>query len=92
MVRHERGILKRPAVLQIGGNARRAKRKVSYLRCDLAGFRAPLNHHVSVCLGQGVAGELAGRAAASLEQQRLRIAREARAVDLFVQVGSARRG
>jgi len=36
MVRHERGILKRPAVLQVGGDARRAKRMVAYLRRDLA--------------------------------------------------------
>ena len=87
MVRHERGILKRPAVFQIRRNARRPKRMVPYLRRDLAGLRAPLNHHIGVRLGQGIAGELASRAAVGLEQQRLRIARESRGVDIFVKVG-----
>ena len=52
-----------------------------------AGFRAPLNHRIGVRLGQGVAGELAGRAAVGLEQQRLRLARQPRAVDIGVKVG-----
>ena len=46
-----------------------------------------LDHRVGVGLGQGIAGELAGRAAVGLEQKRLRIAREARAVDVLVQIG-----
>jgi hypothetical protein len=38
------------------------------------------------CPGQGVAGELPGRAIVGLEQRRSRIAREARAVDVGVRV------
>jgi hypothetical protein len=61
MVRHERGILKLPAVFQISGDARCAKSVIANLGRDLTGFRAPPNHHVSVCLGKGFADELAGR-------------------------------
>ena len=52
-----------------------------------AALRAPLDHRIGVRLGQGIAGKLAGRAAVGLEQKRLRIAREPRAVDVRVQVG-----
>jgi len=87
MVRHLRGLLKRPAVFQIRCDASRPKRMVPDFGRDLCCPRAPLNHRVGVRLGQGVAGELAGRAPVGLEQQRLRIAREARAVDVGVKVG-----
>jgi len=86
MVRHLRGALQRAAVLQIGGDARGTKDVVADACGDASGFRAPLNHRVGVGLGQGVAGELAGRATVGLEQQRLRFARQSRAVDMFVQV------
>ena len=87
MVRHPRGLFKRAAVLQISGDARRSKRVIADARGDAAGFGAPLNHRIGVGLGQGVAGELPGRAAVGLEQQRLRLGRQPRAVDIFVQVG-----
>ena len=38
-------------------------------RRDLGRPGAPLNHRIGVGLGQGIAGELAGRAAVGLEQQ-----------------------
>ena len=87
MVRHLRGALQRAAVFQISGDARRAKGVVADARGDAAGFRAPLNHRIGIGLGQGVAGELAGRAAVGLEQKRLRLVRQPRAVDIFMQVG-----
>ena len=87
MVRHERGVLKRPAVFQIRRDTRRPKRMVAHARGDAGGFRASLNHHIGIRLGQGIAGELAGRAAVGLEQERLRIARESCAVDVGVKVG-----
>ena len=87
MVRHLRGAFKRAAVFQIGGDARGAKGVVADARSDAAGFGAPLNHRIGVGLGQGVAGELAGRAAVGLKQKRLRLGRQPRAVDIFVKVG-----
>jgi hypothetical protein len=54
---------------------------------DASGFGAPLNHRVGVCLGQRVAGELAGRAAVGLEKQCLRLVRKARDAEIFMQVG-----
>jgi integrase len=64
-----------------------AKGVVADARGDAAGFGAPLNHRVGVGLGQGVVGELAGRAAVGLKQERLRLLRQPRAVDIFMQVG-----
>ena len=61
MVRHLRGLFERAAV---SGDARRAKGVVADARGDAGGFGAPLNHLVGVRLGQGIAGEPAGRAAA----------------------------
>ena len=87
MVRHLRGALQLAAVLQVGGDARGAKGMVADARGDASGLGAPLNHRIGVGLGQGVAGELAGRAAVGLKQQRLRLGRQPRAVDIFVQVG-----
>ena len=87
MVRHLRGAFKRAAVLQISSNARGAKGVVADARGDAAGFRAPLNHRIGVGLGQGIASELPGRAAVALEQKRLRLGRQPRAVDVFMQVG-----
>ena len=87
MVRHLRGALQRAAVLQIGGDARGAKGVVADARGDPGGFRAPLNHRVGVGLRQGGAGELPDRAAVSLEQKRLRLLRQPRAVDICVKVG-----
>jgi hypothetical protein len=87
MVRHLRRLLKRTAVFEVGGDARRPKRVVANLGRDLGRPRAPLNHSIGVSLGQGIAGEPAGRAAVGLEQKRLRIAREPRAVDIRVEVG-----
>jgi len=81
VVRHLRGAFESAAVFEGRRNARRPKRMVAHARDDASGFRAPLNHRVGVRLGQGIARELAGRAAVGLEQQRLRIARESRAVD-----------
>jgi len=86
MVRHLRGAFKGPAVLQIGGDARGAKRVITNARGDRGGFRAPLDHGIGVGLGQGVAGELAGRAAVGLEQKRLWLLRQPRALDIFVKV------
>ncbi len=84
MVRHLRGAFKRPAVLEIGRDARRPKRVVAHLGRDLGRPGAPLDHRLGARLGQGIAGELAERAAVGLKQQRLRIAREPRAVDVRV--------
>jgi len=67
MVRHLRGLFERTAVLQISGDARGAKDVVANSRGDASGFGATLNHRIGVSLGQGVAGELAGRAAIGLE-------------------------
>jgi hypothetical protein len=72
---------------QIGGDARRPKGVVADLGRDLGRLRAPLDHRIGVRLGQGIAGELSGRAVVGLEQQRLRIARESRTVDVRVQIG-----
>ena len=52
-----------------------------------ATFGAPLNHRIGIRLCQGIAGELAGRTAVSLEQHRLRVVRESGAVNIFMQVG-----
>jgi hypothetical protein len=87
VVRHLRRFLQRPAVFQVRCHARRPKRVVADLRRDIGRSRSPLNHRIGVCLGQGVAGELARRAAVGLEQQRLRIARQPCAVDIGVKVG-----
>ena len=75
MVRHLRGAFEGAAVFEIGRHARRPKRMVAEACDDAGGFRAALNHRIGVRLGQGVAGELAGRAAVGLKQQRLRIGR-----------------
>ena len=87
MIGHLGGALQRAAILQISGDPRRPKSVVSDARGDACGFRALLDHRIGVGLGQGVAGELAGRAAVGLKQQRLRLGREFRAVDIFLQVG-----
>ncbi len=42
VVRHLRRSLKRPAVLEVGGDARRPKRVVAYLGRDLGRPRAPM--------------------------------------------------
>jgi hypothetical protein len=42
---------------------------------------------VGVRLGQGMAGQPAGRAAVGLEQHRLRLVRKPRAGEIFVQTG-----
>ena len=86
VVRHLRGLFKRAAVLQVSGDARGAEGVVADARGDAAGFRAPLNHRVGGGLGQGVAGKLDGRA-----QQRLRIIRKPRALDVLMPVGCRRR-
>lgn len=86
MVRHLRRAFKGAAVFKVGRDSRRPKGVVAYLGPDLRAPRAPLHHRVGVGLGQGVAGKLAGRAAVGLEQQRLWIAREARAVDVGMKV------
>ena len=86
MVRHLRGLFKRAAVLQVSGDARGAKGVVADARGDSSGFRAALNHRIGVGLRQGIAGELPGRAAVGLKQQRLWIVRQPRAVDIFVKV------
>ena len=87
MVSHLRGAFERAAVFPIGGDDRGAKGVIADARGDAAGLGAPLNHSVGVGLGQGVAGELAGRAVVGLERQRLRLGRQARAVNVFVKVG-----
>jgi hypothetical protein len=66
MVRHLRGAFERSPVLQVGGNAGRAEGMIAGARGDAGSFGAPLDHRIGVCLGQGRAGELAGRAAVSL--------------------------
>ncbi len=87
VVGHLRRSLKRPAVLEVRGDARCAKRVIADLGRDLGFLGAPLDHCIGVRLGQGIAGEPAGRAAAvGLKQQRLRIARKPRAVDVRVQI------
>jgi hypothetical protein len=63
MVRHLRRFFERAAVLQISGDARRPKGMIADLRADASGFGAPLNHFIGIRLGQGIAGELAGRTA-----------------------------
>ena len=68
MVRHLRGAFQRAAVFQISSDARGAKSVVADPRGDPGGFGAPLNHRIGVGLGQGGAGELAGRAAVALKQ------------------------
>jgi uncharacterized protein len=87
MVRHLRRLFERAAVLQVSGDARRPERVVAGARNDVGGFGAPPNHRIGVRLGQGSAGQLAGRAAVGLEQHRLQIVREARAGKIFMQVG-----
>jgi hypothetical protein len=85
VVRHLRGLLKRPAVFEIRRHARRPKRMVAYLGRDLRAARAPLNHHVGIRLRQWITRELASRGAIGLEQQeqqRLRIALESHAIDI----------
>ena len=79
-------LFERAAVLQISGDARCAKDVVANARSDASGFGAALNHRIGVGLGQGVAGELSGRPAVALEQQRLRLVRQPRAVDVCVKV------
>ena len=79
-------LFERAADLQVSGDARGAKGVVADARRNAGGFRAPLNHRIGVGLGQRIAGELAGRAAVGLEQQRLRLGRQPRAVAIFMQV------
>ncbi len=81
MVRHLRRFFERAAVLQVSGDARRPKGMVADLRGEAGGFGAPLNHRIGIRLGQGIAGELAGRTAVGLEQHRLRLVRQPRAVE-----------
>jgi hypothetical protein len=78
MVRHLRGALERPAVLEISRNAGRAERMIADARKDGGGFGAPLDHRIGVRLGEGSAGQLAGRAAVGLEQKTLRVVRKPR--------------
>ena len=91
MVRHLGGALQRAAVLQVSGDAGRAKCVIADLGGYAGGFGAPLNHRVGVGLRQGMSGKLDGRAAVALKQQRLRIIRKPRAVDVLMQVGCRRR-
>jgi hypothetical protein len=65
----------RAAILQIGRDARGAKHVVSDTRGDTSSLGAPLNHRIGVGLGQGIAGQLPGRAAVTLEQKRLQFVR-----------------
>src|ERR1700691_474232 len=51
VVRPLRGLLKRPAVLEVGGDAGRPKRVVPDLGRDVGRFGAPLDHRVGVGLG-----------------------------------------
>ena len=76
MVRHLSGALKRPEVVEIGGDAHRPKRMVADLGRDVGGPRAPLDHRIGVGLGQGDCGELAARAAVRLKRERLWITRK----------------
>jgi len=86
MVRYLRGLFERAAVLQVSGDARRPEGVIADARDEAGGFGAPLNHLIGIRLGQGMAGELAGRTAVGLEQHRLRIVREARTGKIFMQV------
>jgi hypothetical protein len=58
MVRHLSGALKRPAVVEIGGDARRPKRMVADLGRDVGGPRAPLDHRIGVDRGIAVSWPL----------------------------------
>jgi hypothetical protein len=87
VVSHLRRALQSSAVLEVGGHACRPKRMITDLGGDVGRPRPPLDHCIGVRLGQGIAGELPGRPIVALEQKRLRIAREPRAVDILVQIG-----
>jgi hypothetical protein len=84
VVRHLRGFFERAAVLQISGDAGRAESMIADARGDTGGTGAPLDHRIGVRLGQGSAGQLAGRAAVSLEEKSLRVARKPRADDILM--------
>jgi hypothetical protein len=58
MVRHRGGLLQRPAVLEISGNARRPKRVVSGLRRNPGSGQPPPDYRMRVLLWQGAGGEL----------------------------------
>jgi hypothetical protein len=47
-------LVERPAVLEVGGDARRTKRMIADLRRDLGRPRSPLNHRLSVRLGHAM--------------------------------------
>jgi hypothetical protein len=76
VVRHLRGAFERPAVFEVGGDARRTNRMIADLRRELGRPHSSLNHRISVRLGQRFAGELAGRAAVAMEQERFWIVRK----------------
>jgi hypothetical protein len=66
MVRHLRRLLKRSPVLQIRGDARRPKRMIPDLGGDVGRARAAGSSRRR-CPGDGIAGELAGRAVVALK-------------------------
>jgi len=72
VVRHRRGLLKRAAVLEIGGYPRRPETVVAELGGDAGPGRAPADHRIGVRLRQDRARELAGAAADRAEQRPFR--------------------
>ena len=76
MVRHLRGAPKRPAVLEVGGDARRPKRVIADLGRDAGRPRPPLNHRIGVRLGQGSRRQRVRASADRPKQRSFRIARE----------------
>ena len=94
VIRHRGGLFERPAVLEIGGDARRPEVVVAELGCDAGCRRAPADHRVGVCLLQHRPGEHAGAPADRAEQWPLGIVAQARAVEIgnevFIEVVVAR--
>src|ERR1017187_7372142 len=76
MVGHGRGLLQRPAVLEIGRDAGRPETVVADLGLDPGRLGAPANHLVGVGLGQGTAGELARAAADGAKERPLEVCRK----------------
>jgi len=86
VVGHGGGLFERAAVLEVGGDPGRAKREVADLGRDAGRSRAPTDHRVGVCLGQGRRRQRVGASADRPKQRPLRIAREPAAVDIGMEV------
>lgn len=86
VVRHRGGVLQRPTVLEVGGDAGRSKRVVADRGLDARCLGAPSHHGVRVGLGKRRAAQLPGTAPDRAKQRPFRVAVDPRLGQVRVQV------